>query len=85
MQRKDTSFDNILQLWMGNCDKRITIKPYKVLFSKELQNKIDSNELDENIKELIYKFKDKFESGENINPYLSRNTLTNNVDYLLNI
>ena len=81
----DTSFNKILQLWLENCDKRIPIKPHKVLFSKELQNKIYANELNDDIKELIYKFKDKFEAGENINPYLSRNTLTNNVDYLLNL
>lgn len=83
--KNDVTFDNILRLWLENCDKRVSIKPHKVLFSKELQNKIDSNELNVAIKELIYKFKNKFEAGENINPYLSRNTLTNNVDYLLNI
>ncbi|MBQ6979898.1 MAG: hypothetical protein IJQ07_04575 [Clostridia bacterium] len=86
IQFDGNSFEDYIQEWMDICDKRIIAKKRKVIFSKELQNKIDNNLIDDETKRLIEFFKSKFENGENISPYLSKNIKNaTSIDYLLTI
>jgi len=81
-----TSLNDYVLTWFEICNKRIISKPRKVIYSKELSEKINSNKIDEKTKNLIEKFKNKFIVGENINPYLSKNiSKVRSIDYLLNV
>lgn len=55
--------------------RSIEIKPRKVLSSKELKRK----KLKKQTKEILNHFKNKIESGENLNPYISK--LINNLNF----
>ncbi len=78
------TFEDYICEWMDICDKRVIAKKRKVIFSKELQRKIDNNEINDETKQLINVFKLKFENGDNIMPYLSTNIKNaTTIDYLL--
>ena len=80
------SFDDYISDWLDICDKKIISKKRKVFYSKELQHKIDTNEIDDKTKSLIECFKQKFENGEDISPFLSKNIKNvTTIDKLLTI
>lgn len=86
IESRGNNFEDCILQWMDICDKRIAAKKRKVVFSKELQEKINNNSIDSETIRLINVFKSKFEEGNDICPYLSKNIKKpTSIDYLLTI
>lgn len=83
---KDGNFETYINQWLDISDKVIVPKKRNVIYSKELEEKIKNNKINEETIELIKKFKLKFEVGEDICQYLSKNiTDSSCIDNLLTI
>ena len=78
-------FDKRIIALFNYLEKLVSTVPRKVFFSKRLSNKME-DEIDKNIKDKIYLFKEKFELGKDVNSNLSKLVFdSNSWDYILNI
>ena len=64
-------FEDILISYFHHIDKRLLQQKRRVFISKELQTKIDNNEIEDKYLTALKSFKTKFEAGDDMNSHLS--------------